>query len=106
MYQAIVNGVFGTAGLVFGALALVPASAEEEEEEVVCEEGEECPEEEEEVAEERLRQDEEAEEGEEEEVVAEEEEPSEPLDIAGLVALSGLVSGGAGLGLYFMAAGK
>ena len=55
MYQAIVNGVFGTAGLVFGALALVPASAEEEEEEVVCEEGDECPEEEEEVAEERLR---------------------------------------------------
>ena len=54
MYQAIVNGVFGTAGLVFGALALVPASAEEEEE-VVCEEGDECPEEEEEVAEERLR---------------------------------------------------
>jgi hypothetical protein len=104
MYQAILNGVFGTAGLVFGALALVPASAEEEEEEVVCEEGEECPEEEEEEeAEERLRQDEEAEEGEEEEVVAEEEEASEPLDITNLVALSGLVSGGAGLALSFMA---
>lgn len=102
MYQAILNGVFGTAGLVFGALALVPASAEEEE--VVCEEGEDCPvEEEEKKAEERLRQDEEADKGEEEEVVAEEEEASEPLDITNLVALSGLVSGGAGLALSFMA---
>jgi hypothetical protein len=101
LYQSIINGVFGTAGVALGVLGLLGGKGPKEEE--VPEEEAPVEGEEEEPA---LRQAEEEEpaEGEETELAPVEEEGKPGTPLATWVGILGLLSGGSTLGLYFLAA--